>query len=326
MSMSTTTMQTTGDPLLVEGLNVSLSTSAGVISPVQEASLSVAGGEKVALVGETGCGKSVLLRSIVRLIPDKLLAGMSGSVAIAGREVIGAPAKALSKARREDVGVVFQDASTYLNPTMSIGAQVAETLRIRGKKRYAEVADILASVGLPNTVEYMHRYPHELSGGMRQRVMIAIALARRPRLLLADEPTTALDVTVQAGILRQLDELVSSSGMGLLLVTHDLGVVAELCDRMYVMYAGQIVEQGPVDEVFRNPRHPYTIRLMECALSVDGSTELRSIPGSVPSPAAFPTGCRFRERCHRAMDICGEEPAMLVDDDRAVKCLSLIHI
>ena len=307
------------DGLVVEDLSVSLNTPQGVITPVQRATLSVAPGEKVAVVGETGCGKSVLLKSLLRLLPPKVLHSLTGSVRVGDAELVGATERVLNRARREDVGVVFQDASSYLNPTMPIGEQVAEVVPGRGNTR-AKVQEVFRSVGLPNTPEYLGRYPHELSGGMRQRVMIAVALAREPRILLADEPTTALDVTVQAGILERLDQLVQSTGLGLLIVTHDLGVVAELCDRVYVMYAGQIVESGAVADVFGAPEHPYTSRLMACVLDVDEPGELRSIPGSVPSPFAFPTGCRFRDRCEQAMDVCGEEPGLVAESGRQVRC------
>jgi len=308
-----------GDGLVVEDLSVSLQTPQGVIAPVQAATLSVAPGEKVAVVGETGCGKSVLLKSLLRLLPPKVLQSLTGSVRVGDAELVGATSRVLNRVRREDVGVVFQDASSYLNPTMPIGEQVAEVVPGRGNTR-AKVQEVFRSVGLPGTPEYLGRYPHELSGGMRQRVMIAVALAREPRILLADEPTTALDVTVQAGILERLDHLVQSTGLGLLIVTHDLGVVAELCDRVYVMYAGQIVESGAVADVFGAPKHPYTSRLMACVLDVDEPGELRSIPGSVPSPFAFPTGCRFRDRCEQALDVCAEEPGLVAEGGRQVRC------
>lgn len=306
----------------VAGLTVTLSTPSGEVRPVQEATLTVRPGEKVALVGETGCGKSVLLKSLVQLLPPKVFKSIEGSVQITGSELVGASARQLASARRSEIGVVFQDASTYLNPTMRIGRQVAEAVpgNKSSRAKGSVVESIFSSVGLPSSREFRSRYPHELSGGMRQRVMIAVALAKDPKVLLADEPTTALDVTVQAGILSTLNDLVESTAMGLLIVTHDLGVVAELCDRIYVMYAGQVVEEGDVRSIFSDPRHPYTRRLLECVLDVSEPGELRSIPGSVPSPYNFPNGCRFRARCDRAMDICAEEPPMAETTSGKVKC------
>lgn len=256
--------------LVATEVTVELNAAKGVVTPVKGVSLWVEPGELVALVGESGSGKTMFLRSLLRLIPPALLAGVRGSATIDGVELVGIPDAEMRRVRGHRIGIVFQDPMTYLNPTMTVGAQVQESLQIRARKaREAAVTELFESVGLPGEIAFQRRYPHELSGGQRQRVMMSIALGGEPELLLADEPTTALDVTVQAGVLRTLYKVVTERNMGLLLVTHDLGVVAELCSRVYVMQSGEIVESGEVAKVFTDPQHPYTRKLLSRILTID---------------------------------------------------------
>jgi peptide/nickel transport system ATP-binding protein/peptide/nickel transport system permease protein len=297
----------------VRDLVVKLNAPAGVIKPVDGVSISIRPGERVAIVGETGCGKSLFLRGLLRFIPSSVLQSVDGSATFDGTDLVQLSDRKLRAFRGREIAMIFQDAMAYLNPTMTIGKQIAEVLTGTAEEKRQRTSDLLRSVGLDSSHDYQKLYPHELSGGMRQRVLIAIALANDPKILIADEPTTALDVTVQAQILRTIVDVVESRQMSLLLVTHDLGVVAEACERVYVMYAGQVVEHGSVREVFDNPKHPYTRGLLQCVLNVDGPrpTMLATVPGTVPSPSAMPTGCRFRPRCPDAMPVCTTNPTMI---------------
>jgi oligopeptide/dipeptide ABC transporter ATP-binding protein len=311
--------------LIVRDLVVSLRapTPSGSISPVDGVSIEVRPGERVAIVGETGCGKSLFLRGLLRFIPQSVLDSISGSAMFEDTDLVGLTERQLRSFRGREIAMIFQDAMAYLNPTMQIGKQIGEVIQGSAAEKRVRIAELLSSVGLDGSLDYQKLYPHELSGGMRQRVLIAIALANDPKVLIADEPTTALDVTVQAQILRTIVDVVEQRNMSLVLVTHDLGVVAEACERVYIMYAGQVVEHGSVRSVFDNPQHPYTRGLLECVLSVDGPrTEmLATVPGTVPSPSAMPTGCRFRPRCAHAMDVCDTAPPMIDLGPRAgVRC------
>ena len=321
-------------PLLaVDGLHIAFDGPAGPVPVVSDVAFTVAAGEAVALVGESGCGKSVTARSILGLLPSPP-ARVRGTVRLDGVDLLATDARTLRHARGERVGFVFQDPMTALNPVYRVGEQIAERLRryrrLDRKAAAARAIELLAAVGIPAPVERAQAWPHELSGGMRQRVVIAIALACDPALLIADEPTTALDVTVQAQIMNLLRTAQQARQMGLLLITHDLGLVAQHVDRVIVMYAGQIVEEAPVDELFAHPRHPYTRGLLR---AVPGATppgpdgRLWSIPGTVPAPRDFPVACRFAPRCPRAQDDCRAAPSPLtvtpltVTADRAVRCL-----
>jgi ABC-type dipeptide/oligopeptide/nickel transport system ATPase component len=253
-------------------------------------------------VGESGCGKSVTSLSIMQLIPRPPGEIMTGSsIRFKGEELVGASERRLRALRGDDIAMIFQEPMTSLNPVHRVGDQIAEVLRLhRGMNRRdarAKAIDMLRLVGIPNADERVDAYPHHLSGGQRQRVMIGIALACEPELLIADEPTTALDVTIQAQILDLLADLRVRLGMAVILITHDLGVVAEVCDRVVVMYAGQVVEQGTVEQIFRDPRHPYTEGLLEAVPRLGRRLDrLAVIPGTVPSPMAWPAGCRFHPR------------------------------
>ncbi|MBP0573065.1 ABC transporter ATP-binding protein [Mycobacterium tuberculosis] len=287
---------------------------------VQGVSLSIAGGEMLGLVGESGSGKSVTALSILRLVPEPPGRITGGEILFAGGDVLTLDRRSLRRLRGGEIGMIFQEPMTSLNPVFTVGDQIAEAIRLheRVTERAAagRAAELLALVGLPAPAAMLERYPHELSGGQRQRVMIAIALACRPKLLIADEPTTALDVTVQAQILELIARLRRELGMAVLLITHDLGVVGQYCDRVAVMYAGRIVEEAPVAELFARPRHRYTEALMltRPAANPPGRV-LPTIPGMVPAPGDLPAGCAFNPRCGFAIDRCRAERPALVEAD-----------
>ncbi len=302
--------------LEVAELRTYFHTGEGVARAVDGVSLEVDPGEVVGVVGESGCGKSVLSLSIMGLVaePGRIEAG--SSIRLGGRELTTLGERELRAVRGCDMAMIFQEPTTSLNPVHPVGGQVAESLRAhRGSGRSearGRAIELLERVGIADPSRRAGEYPHQLSGGMRQRVMIAMALANEPDLLIADEPTTALDVTIQAQILELLAGLRRDTGMAIMLITHDLGVVAEVCDRVVVMYAGRVVEEGPVADVFRRPAHPYTEGLLAAVPRPGGrGGELAVIPGTVPSATAWPAGCRFRPRCPYGWDRCHEEPDLL---------------
>jgi peptide/nickel transport system ATP-binding protein len=264
-------------------------------------------GETVGVVGESGCGKSMTALSLMRLLPEK--AKLDGSIVLDGDDITKYKKKQMQKIRGDKMSMIFQDPLTSLNPLHTVGKQIDETLMLHTdlnkNQRKSRIIELLKEVGLPRADELIYEYPHQLSGGMRQRIMIAIAMACNPSMLICDEPTTALDVTVQAQILELMNKLKKSNDMGIIMITHDLGVVAEVCDRVIVMYAGKIVEQADVKELFGSPKHPYTKGLLESVPRLGAKKEkLGSIPGMVPSPDKMPQGCRFYDRCSMAMDMC----------------------
>ncbi|MFQ5538685.1 MAG: ABC transporter ATP-binding protein [Gemmatimonadota bacterium] len=306
-----------GSPVLeVRDLRVFFPAAGEPARAVDGVSFDVFPGEVVGLVGESGCGKTMTCLSLLRLLegtPAQIQPG--SSVRLAGEEIMDVDAARLRAVRGGRAGMVFQEPMTSLNPVFRVGEQVAETLRTHlgwnRSRAWEEAVRLLGEMGLPHPAEVARAYPHQLSGGMRQRAMIAMALACAPRLLIADEPTTALDVTIQAQILELLGRLREGSGLAVLLVSHDLSVVAQVCDRVLVMYAGQIVESGSVEEIFSRPAHPYTRGLLESLPRVDvPGRRLRPIPGSVPDPSRWPSGCRFRPRCAEAGEGC-EAPQAL---------------
>ena len=269
--------------------------------------LDVAPGESLGLVGESGCGKSVTWLAALGLLPG---AEVSGSVALAGQELLGASPAVLDRVRGGRIAMIFQDPASALNPVHRIGRQIVEALRLhrglRGAAARAEAVRLLDQVGIPGAARRLEGYPHEMSGGQNQRVMIAMALAGRPELLVADEPTTALDATIQAGILDLLRRLQRETGMALVLISHDLGVVAETCSRVCVMYAGRIVEEAPAAALFAGPAHPYSAGLLAALPAMTGPrTRLAAIPGGVPEPSRLPPGCAFSPRCPLAVPACG---------------------
>jgi oligopeptide transport system ATP-binding protein len=316
------------EPVLrIEELSVCFPTERGVVRAVDAVSLEARAGEILAIVGESGCGKSATALSILGLVP-KPGRIEAGRILFEGRDLCGLDERALRSIRGNRIAMIFQEPMTSLNPALQIGAQVAEPLRLhRGMSRrraLLEAAGLLERVRIADAANRIHDYPHQLSGGMQQRVMIAMALACGPKLLLADEPTTALDVTIQAQILALLRELALESGAALVLITHDLGVVARWADRVVVMYAGRVVETAPVRELYARPRHPYTLGLMQSVPRLEARREARlvPIPGQPPDLASLASGCAFSPRCRYALDRCVTERPRLeaVGDGRSRAC------
>ncbi len=309
---------TGGAPLLeVRDLKVVYHTGAGVARAVDGVSLLIHAGETVGLVGESGCGKTVTSLALLRLVEPEGHIQPGSSVRLEGRELLALPGKEMRAVRGNHVAIVFQEPATALNPVLTVGEQVAEVVRTHEKAARAEAwrraVEALGLVGIPDAPRAAKLYPHQLSGGMRQRALIAMALVCHPKLLIADEPTTALDVTIQAEILELLKELQNRLGMAVLLITHNLGVVAETTTRVNVMYAGEIVEESPTAALFAAPAHPYTEGLMAAVPRLDQPRErLAAIPGQVPPATAWPVGCRFHPRCPYAWDRCrAEHPPLL---------------
>jgi oligopeptide/dipeptide ABC transporter ATP-binding protein len=301
--------------LRVDDLSVAFAAERGEALAVDGVSLTLRKGETLSLVGESGCGKSATAMSVLRLIPEPPGRIAGGTVTFAGDDLTAMAEKDLERIRGNRIGMVFQEPMTSLNPVFRIGDQIAEPLRAhRHMKRAAalhKAAALLDEAGIPDAVKRLRDFPHQLSGGMRQRVMIAMAVACEPELVIADEPTTALDVTVQKQVLQLLTRLTRDRGNSLLLITHDLGVVYETADRVAVMYSGKIVEEAPVRALFANPSHPYTRGLMLSRPRLDPSARrerLPSIPGAVPNPLARPEGCAFRDRCGMAAALCATPP------------------
>ena len=321
--------------LQVEGLNVRFKTAQGMLHAATDVDFSIQPGEMLALLGESGSGKSVTARAIMGLLHGPKVEVSSQILRLGDTEMSTMNAAGRAKLRGEDISLVFQDALSALNPVLSIGDQVGELFRVHHgmsrKEAKREAVELLRMVSIPGAERRVDDYPHQFSGGMRQRILIAIGIALRPKVLIADEPTTALDVTVQAQILDLLDELRAQLDMAVLLITHDLGVVAKVADRVAVMYAGRIVETAPVRDIFREPAHPYTEALLSSVPRISDLTELKPIPGSPPSPAAFPSGCAFHPRCARAIEPCSVERPALRDlgEGRRAACHvseELLHV
>ena len=313
--------------LQVENLRVTFPGADGTrFTPVDGVTFSLARGETMALVGESGCGKSLTSLALLRLIPPPGRIEPDSVIRLGDTDVLDLEGEALRRIRGRRIGMIFQDPMTSLNPVFTAGDQIGEAIRAHVPISRAETRErslrLLEEVGIPDPVRRLDSYPHQLSGGMRQRVMIAIALAAEPEILVADEPTTALDVTVQAQILEVLDQLRTVRGMAVLLITHDLGIVAGRADRVAVMYAGRIVEEAPTSRLFANPSHPYTQGLFASVPHIRGPVRrLTPIAGSVPPATAWPSGCRFRPRCPKAFDKCVEEPSLLaVEADHQMRC------
>src|SRR5215211_3685472 len=303
-----------GDSVLqVNDLQISFSTYAGEVQAVRGVSFDLRRGETLAIVGESGSGKTVTAKSLLRLLPEANTRIKGGEAIFEGEDILKLSEQRMQKIRGEKIAMVFQDPMTSLDPTMKIGSQITESLKkhlgLSGQKARERAVELLTLVGIPNPGDRVKQYPHQFSGGMRQRVVIAIALACDPQILIADEPTTALDVTIQAQILELLRELQQRLGMSVILITHDLGVVAHTAHRVAVMYAGKVVETGTLREIFYDPQMPYTWGLLSSIPlpTADRSQELIPIPGSPPDMADPPKGCPFTPRCPYAMRICAEE-------------------
>ena len=330
-----------GPLLSVRDLVTTFLTDRSAIRAVDGVSFDVAEGATVGLVGESGCGKSVTSLSILRLVPEPPGKIESGAIVFRDRNLLALSEKEMRAVRGDQISMIFQEPMTSLNPVYTVGAQIVEAIRLHRKvsraDAHARAVQMLKLVGIPAAEDTAHAYPHELSGGMRQRVMIAMALSCEPKLLVADEPTTALDVTIQAQILELLKKLQAELGMSVLLITHDLGIVAEYASQVLVMYAGKIVESAPVKDLFARPRHPYTLGLLEsipqprteiaAQAAGEGGTKkrvrLRAIEGMVPDLGHLPPGCRYQDRCPMVIPKCAaEEPPLLPLDDgsRAARC------
>jgi len=320
------------EPLLeIRGLKTYFSTDDGMVQAVDGVDITIGRGETVGVVGESGCGKTVTALSVLKLIampPGRIVAG---EVLYQGRNLVPLDADAMDRIRAKDIAMVFQEPMTSLNPVYTVGEQIAEVLRrhegLSRRDANEKTIEMLRLVQIPNPDRRAHDYPHQFSGGMRQRVMIAMALSCSPKLLIADEPTTALDVTIQAQILELLADMKSRFGMAIMLITHAMGVVAETCQRVVVMYAGKVIEEAPVDELFANPRHPYTQGLIRSIPRIDTAAtqkaRLEAIPGVVPSLLRPPPGCRFAPRCRYAMAKCREAvpPLREVGGGHKVACV-----
>ncbi|MEM1953264.1 MAG: ABC transporter ATP-binding protein [Candidatus Caldarchaeum sp.] len=297
--------------LKVEGLRVEIKTQAGVVKAVDGASLEIKENEIVGLVGESGCGKSMLALSIMRLLPEPYAKIVNGSILFDGVDLVKLKEDEMRKFRGRKISIIFQDPTSALNPIMKVGDQIVEAATAHGtvdrRQAWSMMLDVLKKVGIPRPEVVAQLYPFNLSGGMRQRVMIAMAMISNPKLLIADEPTTNLDVSIQAQILEILKEIKEKSKMSILLITHNLGLVAWLCDRVYVMYAGKILEAASTAELFDKPLHPYTELLLKAVPRTDSRTEqLATIEGEIPSLINPPPGCRFHPRCPYVMDVCKE--------------------
>ncbi|MDA5109690.1 ABC transporter ATP-binding protein [Brevibacillus thermoruber] len=301
--------------LQVERLQVTFRSDDGEVHPVSGVDFVVHEGETLGIVGESGCGKSVTSLSIMGLLPKGIGRVSGGRIWFQGRELTAMTPKEMQKIRGNEIAMIFQEPMTSLNPVFTVGEQLDEQIRLHLglSKREARQrsVEMLRTVGIPRAEEIAKEYPHQLSGGMRQRVMIAMAMSCSPKLLIADEPTTALDVTIQAQILDLMRQLKERQGTSIIFITHDLGVVAEMCDRVIVMYAGQVIEEAPVRELFQHPQHPYTRGLIASIPTLDQQkSRLYSIRGTVPHPAKMPAGCRFAPRCDYAQEMCRDNPPL----------------
>jgi len=322
------------EPLLaVENLKLHIESFDGTLEILDGIDLTLGQGETLGIVGETGCGKSVLGKSLMRLMPSPPARVVAGAIRFKGRDLVRLSERQMRRLRGLEIAMIFQDPMTYLNPVFTVGQQLIDVIKAHERaagapgtsrsQRRAKARDLLARVHLPHPEGQLDAYPHQLSGGMRQRVLIAMALAGRPSLLIADEPTTALDVTIQAQILRLIDELVQDLGFAVIMISHDMGVVARVCRRIVVMYAGTIVEDAPVAELFADPRHPYTRGLLKAIPHLEGQAEaLEGIPGTIPNLIDPPRGCRYYDRCPLRMPVCRTEkpPLTLQGEKHRVAC------
>jgi oligopeptide/dipeptide ABC transporter ATP-binding protein len=323
------------DALLeVEDLEVQFATDQGWLTVLDGVSFTVGRGETVGIVGESGSGKTVTSLTVLGLLPPRSSRITRGSIRLDGKELVGLPQRRLEQIRGDEISMIFQEPMTSLDPAFRVGDQIAEVVRRhRGGSRRAALnraVEVLGKVGIPDAGRRARSFPHEFSGGMRQRVMIAMAMACEPKVIIADEPTTALDVTIQAQVLDLMRAMRDEFGTAVVFVTHDLGVVADICDRAVVMYAGQVVEQAEVDDLYHRPRHPYTAALMTAMPQLTGRSErLATIPGRTPAPGSMPPGCRFHPRCGHAVDRCQVDDRVAMrelDGGRESRCLRVAEL
>lgn len=311
--------------LEIKNLKTSFNTIRGMVTAVDGVSFEVGKGEIVGIVGESGCGKSVTSQSVMRLYDERGTVSYSGEILFNGENLLKKTEKEMEHIRGNDISMIFQDSLSSLNPLFRVGVQIAEAImkhqHVSKKEAYKTAVEMLKLTGIPSPAIRFHSYPHEMSGGMRQRAMIAMALACRPQLLIADEPTTALDVTIQAQIMKLIVDLNKQFDMGIILITHDLGVVAQTCHRVVIMYLGHIVEEGTVEDIFDRPLHPYTSGLIKSmpAIDTDKTKELYMIKGTVPSLNKVGKGCRFYGRCPYETDKCRDEAPELVQSNETQK-------
>lgn len=313
--------------LEVKNLKTSFSTESGVVTAVDGVTFTVHAGETLGVVGESGCGKSVTAESILQLLNERTTK-YEGEINYKGKNILTLNKKQMQQIRGNEIAMIFQDAMTSLNPVFTIGDQITEAItahmKMGRKEANKKAIDMLSLTGISSPEMRFHEYPYEISGGMRQRAMIAMALVCRPNLLIADEPTTALDVTIQAQILEVINNIKNELNMGIVMITHDLGVIAEVCTHVVVMYLGQVIEDADVESLFSNPAHPYTKGLLQCIPQIDGdrSRQLYTIEGIVPSLDNVPKGCRFSQRCPHSDAKCLNEPPLLeeINDKHKVRC------
>ncbi len=315
--------------LEVTGLTTRFAKNGIEFKVVDDLSFHVGKGEALGIVGESGCGKSVTSLSIMRLLGKN--ATVEGSIMLNGRNILQYGEKAMQNIRGNELAMIFQEPMSSLNPVLTIGKQMSEGLekhqRLSKAQARQRVIELLTQVGISRAAEIYREYPHRLSGGMRQRVMIAMAIACNPALLIADEPTTALDVTIQAQILELIQKVRAELGMSFIMITHDLGIIAETCDRVLVMYAGQVIESADVRTLLRNPQHPYTKGLIQSTPhQAKGQRRLYSIAGSVPTPDEYPAGCRFAPRCDKVLPVCTEQPPPLTAVDSQSLCRCWLYV
>jgi len=313
--------------LEIKDLRISFASEGKRVEVVSGVSINIPKGKVVGVVGESGCGKTVTALSVMRLIPEPPGKIDGGEIIFDGADILKYADRDMQSIRGNRISMIFQEPISSLNPVFTVGDQIGEALRthlkISRQQEKQRVIELLKLVGIPAPEKRMNNYPHEMSGGMSQRVMIAMALACNPEVLIADEPTTALDVTIQAGILELIDDLRVKMGMAVLLITHDLGIIAEVADEVYVMYAGKVVEQGFTADIFKEPHHPYTVGLLNSVPDLHENKEmLNAIPGVVPSPDNFPSGCRFQDRCPLVIDKCrtDEPPLEEISSGHAAAC------
>jgi len=309
--------------LSIENLFVEYTVGKKIIPAVRNVSLALNKGDSLAIVGESGCGKSTLGMSVLNLLPKEAKI-TGGKIVFHNQDILRLDEKELQKTRGGKIGIVFQDPLTSLNPVIKISEQIRETLKIHNRDYSQETIDkLLGTVQLKDTKRIKNSYPHQLSGGMRQRIMLAIAIASNPEILIADEPTTALDVTIQKEILELIKKLIRELNLTVLFITHNFGIVSDLCNKIAVMYAGEIVEAGGISEILKNPRHPYTKALLSAIPKKHKLTNFNTIPGSVPDLASLPSGCKFNPRCPRKIEKCiKEEPQLEQKENRLLRCFN----